>query len=193
MNSRRLNKLIIFSAPSGSGKTTIVKHLLSLSPLNLAFSISATSRAPRGEEVHGKEYYFLSAEEFKQRIADNDFLEWEEVYQNYFYGTLKSEVERLWAMGKNVVFYIDVAGGLRIKKQFPEQTLAIFVEPPSIAVLEERLRARQTETEEKIQMRLDKAAQEMATAHLFDVIIKNDDLPRALQEAEDLVTDFINK
>ena len=188
-----MNKLIIFSAPSGSGKTTIVKHLLSLAPLNLAFSISATSRAPRGEEVHGKEYYFLSAEEFKQRIADNDFLEWEEVYQNYFYGTLKSEVERLWAMGKNVVFDIDVAGGLRIKKQFPEQTLAIFVEPPSIAVLEERLRARQTETEEKIQMRLDKAAQEMATAHLFDVIIKNDDLPRALQEAEDLVTDFINK
>ena len=188
-----MNKLIIFSAPSGSGKTTIVKHLLSLAPLNLAFSISATSRAPRGEEVHGKEYYFLSAEEFKQRIADNDFLEWEEVYQNYFYGTLKSEVERLWAMGKNLVFDIDVAGGLRIKKQFPEQTLAIFVEPPSIAVLEERLRARQTETEEKIQMRLDKAAQEMATAHLFDVIIKNDDLPRALQEAEDLVTDFINK
>ena len=188
-----MNKLIIFSAPSGSGKTTIVKHLLSLAPLNLAFSISATSRAPRGEEVHGKEYYFLSAEEFKQRIADNDFLEWEEVYQNYFYGTLKSEVERLWAMGKNVVFDIDVAGGLRIKKQFPDQTLAIFVEPPSIAVLEERLRARQTETEEKIQMRLDKAAQEMATAHLFDVIIKNDDLPRALQEAEDLVTDFINK
>ena len=188
-----MNKLIIFSAPSGSGKTTIVKHLLSLDPLNLAFSISATSRAPRGEEVHGKEYYFLSAEEFKQRIADNDFLEWEEVYQNYFYGTLKSEVERLWAMGKNVVFDIDVAGGLRIKKQFPDQTLAIFVEPPSIAVLEERLRARQTETEEKIQMRLDKAAQEMATAHLFDVIIKNDDLPRALQEAEDLVTDFINK
>ena len=188
-----MNKLIIFSAPSGSGKTTIVKHLLSLAPLNLAFSISATSRAPRGEEVHGKEYYFLSAEEFKQRIADNDFLEWEEVYQNYFYGTLKSEVERLWAMGKNVVFDIDVAGGLRIKKQFPDQTLAIFVEPPSIALLEERLRARQTETEEKIQMRLDKATQEMATAHLFDVIIKNDDLPRALQEAEDLVTDFINK
>lgn len=188
-----MNKLIIFSAPSGSGKTTIVKHLLSLAPLNLAFSISATSRAPRGEEVHGKEYYFLSAEEFKQRIADNDFLEWEEVYQNYFYGTLKSEVERLWAMGKNVVFDIDVAGGLRIKKQFPDQTLAIFVEPPSIAVLEERLRARQTETEDKIQMRLDKAAQEMATAHLFDVIIKNDDLPRALREAEDLVTDFINK
>ena len=112
-----MNKLIIFSAPSGSGKTTIVKHLLSLAPLNLAFSISATSRAPRGEEVHGKEYYFLSAEEFKQRIADNDFLEWEEVYQNYFYGTLKSEIKQLWTIGKNVVFDIDVAGGLRIKKQ----------------------------------------------------------------------------
>lgn len=188
-----MNKLIIFSAPSGSGKTTIVRHLLSLKKLNLAFSISATSRAPRGEEQHGKEYYFLSADEFKKRVQHNEFMEWEEVYTGCYYGTLKSEVERLWAMGKNVIFDIDVAGGLRLKQQYPEQTLAIFVEPPSLIALEERLRNRKTETEEKIQMRLNKAEQEMATAHQFDVIIKNDNLQQALQEAERIVTDFINR
>lgn len=188
-----MNKLIIFSAPSGSGKTTIVRHLLSLKKLNLAFSISATSRAPRGEEQHGKEYYFLSADEFKKRVQHNEFMEWEEVYTGCYYGTLKSEVERLWAMGKNVVFDIDVAGGLRLKQQYPEQTLAVFVEPPSLIALEERLRNRKTETEEKIQMRLNKAEQEMATAHQFDVIIKNDNLQQALQEAERIVTDFINR
>ena len=183
-----MNKLIIFSAPSGSGKTTIVRHLLSLNNLNLAFSISATSRAPRGDEQHGKEYYFLSVEEFKQSIQKNDFLEWEEVYQNNYYGTLNSEVKRLWDMGKNVVFDIDVAGGLRIKQKFPKQTLAIFIQPPSLEVLEQRLRDRKTETEEKIQMRLNKAEQEMATAH-----IKNNNLQDALQEAEQLVTQFINQ
>lgn len=188
-----MNKLIIFSAPSGSGKTTIVRHLLSLKKLNLAFSISATSRAPRGEEQHGKEYYFLSADEFKKRVQHNEFMEWEEVYTGCYYGTLKSEVERLWAMGKNVIFDIDVAGGLRLKQQYPEQTLAVFVEPPSLVALEERLRNRKTETEEKIQMRLNKAEQEMATAHQFDVIIKNDNLQQALQEAERIVTDFINR
>lgn len=188
-----MNKLIIFSAPSGSGKTTIVRHLLSLKKLNLAFSISATSRAPRGEEQHGKEYYFLSADEFKERVQHNEFMEWEEVYTGCYYGTLKSEVERLWAMGKNVIFDIDVAGGLRLKQQYPEQTLAVFVEPPSLIALEERLRNRKTETEEKIQMRLNKAEQEMATAHQFDVIIKNDNLQQALQEAERIVTDFINR
>ena len=188
-----MNKLIIFSAPSGSGKTTIVRHLLSLEKLNLAFSISATSRAPRGEEQHGKEYYFLSADEFKKRVQHNEFMEWEEVYTGCYYGTLKSEVERLWAKGKNVIFVIDVAGGLRLKQQYPEQTLAVFVEPPSLIALEERLRNRKTETEEKIQMRLNKAEQEMATAHQFDVIIKNDNLQQALQEAERIVTDFINR
>ena len=188
-----MNKLIIFSAPSGSGKTTIVRHLLSLNNLNLAFSISATSRAPRGDEQHGKEYYFLSVEEFKQSIQKKDFLEWEEVYQNNYYGTLNSEVKRLWDMGKNVVFDIDVAGGLRIKQKFPKQTLAIFIQPPSLEVLEQRLRARKTETEEKIQMRLNKAEQEMATAHQFDAIIKNNNLQEALQEAEQLVTQFINQ
>ncbi|EKY07369.1 guanylate kinase [Capnocytophaga sp. oral taxon 332 str. F0381] len=193
MKVKKMNKLIIFSAPSGSGKTTIVKHLLAIKPLNLAFSISATSRAPRGEEQHGKEYYFLSAETFKKRIADNDFLEWEEVYKDFYYGTLKEEVERLWSMGKNIVFDIDVAGGLRIKKQFPKQTLAIFIQPPSIAVLEERLRARNTESNEKIAMRLAKAEQELAAAHQFDVIIKNDGLQKALDEAERIVTEFINR
>ena len=188
-----MNKLIIFSAPSGSGKTTIVKHLLSLEKLNLAFSISATSRAPRGVEQHGKEYYFLSADEFKNRIQHDDFMEWEEVYAGCYYGTLKSEVERLWANGKNVVFDLDVAGGLRLKKKYPDQTLAIYVEPPSLSALEERLRNRKTETDEKIQMRLNKAEQEMATAHQFDVIIKNNELQKALQEAENVVTEFINR
>ncbi len=188
-----MNKLIIFSAPSGSGKTTIVRHLLSLEKLNLAFSISATSRAPRGEEQHGKEYYFLTADDFKTKIEQRAFMEWEEVYAGCYYGTLKAEVERLWAMGKHVVFDIDVAGGLRLKKQYPEQTLAIFVQPPSLEALEERLRNRQTESEEKIQMRLAKAEQEMATAKQFDVIIKNDDLQQALQEAERMVTEFISR
>lgn len=188
-----MNKLIIFSAPSGSGKTTIVRHLLSLEKLNLAFSISATSRAPRGEEQHGKEYYFLTADDFKTKIEQRAFMEWEEVYAGCYYGTLKAEVERLWAMGKHVVFDIDVAGGLRLKQQYPEQTLAIFVQPPSLEALEERLRNRQTESEEKIQMRLAKAEQEMATAKQFDVIIKNDDLQQALQEAERVVTEFISR
>lgn len=186
-----MNKLIIFSAPSGSGKTTIVRHLLSLEKLNLAFSISATSRAPRGQEQHGKEYYFLSTEEFKKHIANADFLEWEEVYAGNFYGTLKSEVERLWAEGKTVLFDIDVIGGLRIKEQFPEQSLAIFVKPPSVEELEKRLRQRQTETEEKIKMRLDKAHQELSVVHKFDVIIENDDLQKALQEAENVVCEFL--
>ncbi|CEN49251.1 guanylate kinase [Capnocytophaga canis] len=188
-----MNKLIIFSAPSGSGKSTIVRHLLGKESLNLAFSISATSRAPRGEEQHGKEYYFLSVEEFRKRIENNDFLEWEEVYAGNFYGTLKSEVERLWGLGKTVVFDIDVVGGLRIKEQFPEQSLAIFVKPPSIKELEKRLRARQTETEEKIKMRLGKAAIELEAAPKFDVIIENDILEKALQDAENVIVNFINK
>lgn len=186
-----MNKLIIFSAPSGSGKSTIVRHLLSLEKLNLAFSISATSRAPRGEEQHGREYYFLSVDEFKKRIASDDFLEWEEVYAGNFYGTLKTEVQRLWALGKTVVFDIDVVGGLRIKERFPEQSLAVFVKPPSIEELEKRLRNRQTESEDKIKMRLDKASQELAQAEKFDVIIKNDDLQKALQEAEKVVGEYL--
>lgn len=184
-------KLIVFSAPSGSGKTTIVRHLLSKEDLNLEFSISAASRAPRGEEVNGKDYYFMSTEEFKKHIKAEDFLEWEEVYRDNFYGTLKSEVERIWALGKNVIFDIDVAGGLRIKHKFPEETLAVFVKPPSVDELKRRLKERSTESDDKINMRIAKASVELATAPQFDVIIKNYDLPVALEEAYQLVKDFV--
>ena len=185
-------KLIVFSAPSGSGKTTIVKHLLGIKDLNLEFSISATSRERRGNEVNGKDYYYLSLKEFKNKIKNDEFLEWEEVYRDNFYGTLKAEVERIWALGKNVIFDIDVSGGLRIKRKFPEQTLAIFVKPPSIDELKIRLKNRKTETEEKISMRVAKASAELATAPLFDVIVVNDDLEKALTKAEKLVSDFVN-
>jgi len=185
-------KLIVFSAPSGSGKTTIVRHLLKQEQLNLAFSISATSREKRGQEVNGQDYYFLSAEEFKNKIKEEAFLEWEEVYRDNFYGTLKTEVERLWALGKHVIFDIDVSGGLRIKRKFPEQTLSIFVKPPSIDELKIRLKKRKTETEDKINMRVAKASAELATAPLFDVIIENDILENALNEAEILIGDFLN-
>lgn len=184
-------KLIIFSAPSGSGKTTIVKHLLQYPELNLEFSISATTREARGEEKDGINYYFLSLDTFKQHIKNGDFVEWEEVYRDNFYGTLKSEVERIWAQGKNVIFDIDVAGGLRIKRKFPEQTLAVFVKPPSIDELKIRLKKRKTESEDKINMRIAKASVELATAPQFDTIIKNYDLETAKQEAYDLVAGFI--
>lgn len=184
-------KLIVFSAPSGSGKTTIVRHLLAQEKLNLDFSISATSRDPRPNEEHGKDYYFISLREFKDHIKNDDFLEWEEVYRDNFYGTLKEEVERIWALGKNVIFDIDVAGGLRIKRKFPEQTLAVFVKPPSIDELKIRLKKRKTESEDRINMRIAKASVELATAPQFDKIIKNYDLDTALQEAEELVAQFI--
>lgn len=186
-------KLIVFSAPSGSGKTTIVRHLLGISELNLEFSISAATRSPRGEEVNGKDYYFISIEEFKKHIKAEDFVEWEEVYRDNFYGTLKSEVERIWAMGKNVIFDIDVAGGLRIKRKFPEQTLAVFVKPPSVDELKRRLKERSTESEDKINMRIAKAHVELATAPQFDVVIKNYDLDVAKEEAFELVKKFISK
>ncbi|MEZ7498276.1 guanylate kinase [Flavobacterium sp. Arc3] len=186
-------KLIVFSAPSGSGKTTIVRHLLSQEDLNLEFSISAASRDARGEEVSGKDYYFMSTKEFKQHIKNDDFLEWEEVYRDNFYGTLKSEVDRIWAKGKNVIFDIDVAGGLRIKSKFPEETLAVFVKPPSIDELKIRLKKRSTESEDKINMRIAKASVELATAPQFDVIIKNYDLDIALEEAYQLVKDFVKE
>ncbi|SFW48625.1 guanylate kinase [Cellulophaga fucicola] len=186
-------KLIIFSAPSGSGKTTIVRHLLEKKELNLAFSVSATSRPKRGKEKHGEHYYFLSLSQFKNHIKNDDFLEWEEVYRDNFYGTLKTEVERLWAEGKNVIFDIDVVGGLRIKKKFPEQTLAVFVKPPSIDELKIRLKKRSTESDDKINMRIAKASVELATAPQFDTVIKNYDLDTALAEAEKLVADFISK
>ena len=184
-------KLFVFSAPSGSGKTTIVRHLLGIPELNLEFSISATSREPRGEEIHGKDYYFISLTDFKNHIKNNDFLEWEEVYRDNFYGTLKSEIERIWALGKNVIFDIDVAGGLRIKSKFPQETLAVFVKPPSIDELKIRLKKRSTESDEKINMRIAKASVELATAPQFDKIIKNYDLDVAKSEAYQLVKDFI--
>ncbi|WP_422858385.1 guanylate kinase [Flagellimonas sp. S174] len=185
-------KLIIFSAPSGSGKTTIVRHLLKQPELNLAFSVSATSRPPRGEEKDGVNYYFISTKEFKQHIKNDDFLEWEEVYRDNFYGTLKSEVERLWAEGKNVIFDIDVVGGLRIKKKFPKETLAVFVKPPSVDELKIRLKKRSTESEDKINMRVAKASVELATAPQFDKVIKNYDLDKALEESYRLVADFVH-
>jgi len=186
-------KLIVFSAPSGSGKTTIVRHLLKQEDLNLEFSISAATREARGEEVNGKDYYFMSLKEFKTHIKNEDFVEWEEVYRDNFYGTLKSEVERIWAQGKNVIFDIDVAGGLRIKHKFPEETLAVFVKPPSVDELKRRLKERSTETDDKINMRIAKAHVELATAPQFDVVIKNYDLNIALEEAHQLVKDFVNE
>jgi guanylate kinase len=184
-------KLIVFSAPSGSGKTTIVRHLLQQEELNLEFSISATSREKRGDEVNSKDYYFLSAKEFKNKIKNEEFLEWEEVYRDNFYGTLKTEVERIWSLGKHVIFDIDVSGGLRIKRKFPEQTLAVFVKPPSIDELKIRLKNRKTESEGRINMRIAKASAELATAPLFDVIIENDNLDKALNEAYGLVSKFV--
>nr|WP_299382504.1 guanylate kinase [Allomuricauda sp.] len=184
-------KLIIFSAPSGSGKTTIVKHLLKQPELNLAFSVSATSRPPRGSERDGVNYYFMSISDFKKHIKNGDFLEWEEVYRDNFYGTLKSEVERLWAEGKNVIFDIDVVGGLRIKKKFPEETLAVFVKPPSVDELKIRLKKRSTESDDKINMRVAKASVELATAPQFDKVIKNYDLDVALQEAHQMVAEYV--
>ena len=189
---KKQGKLIVFSAPSGSGKTTIVRHLLGIDDLNLEFSISATSREKRGNEIDGKDYYFLSAKAFKTKIKNDEFLEWEEVYRDNFYGTLKTEVERIWALGKNVIFDIDVSGGLRIKRKFPDETLAIFVKPPSIDELKIRLKKRKTESADKINMRVAKASAELATAPLFDNVIVNDDLEKALKEAEEKVSNFVN-
>lgn len=186
-------KLIVFSAPSGSGKTTIVKHLLSQKDLHLQFSVSATSRAPRGNEKEGEDYYFISPTAFKNHIKKDNFLEWEEVYRDNFYGTLNSEVERIWAQKKHVIFDIDVAGGLRVKKKYPDKTIAIFVKPPSIDELKIRLKKRKTESEDKINMRIAKASVELATAPQFDFIIKNYELSNALKEAETLVGDFLKK
>ena len=184
-------KLLVFSAPSGSGKTTIVRHLLAQEDLNLAFSVSCTTREPRGEEQHGVDYYFIDLKTFKNHIKASDFVEWEEVYRDNFYGTLQSEVERLWAEGKNVIFDIDVAGGLRIKKKYQDQTLAVFVKPPSIDELKIRLKKRSTESEDKINMRIAKASVELATAPQFDQVIKNYDLDVAKKEAYQLVKTFL--
>lgn len=185
-------KLIIFSAPSGSGKTTIVHRLLARFP-QLKFSVSATSRAMRPGEQNGKDYHFLSVQDFKQYRDQDRFLEWEEVYPNQFYGTLMSEVEKIWNAGGHVVFDVDVKGGLNIKRKFPERTLAVFVAPPSLQELENRLRKRGTETEESLKKRVGKADQEMQSAPLFDKIIVNDQLDKAVQEAVQAVSQFLEK
>jgi len=185
-------KLIIFSAPSGSGKSTLVQYLLTKVP-GFAFSISATSRAPRGAEKDGVDYYFLSLEEFQQRVAEEAFLEWEEVYPGQCYGTLKSEVEKSWSVGNAVGFDIDVVGGKNLKAQFGDQALALFIQAPSVEELERRLVARGTDSPEKIKLRIEKASWEMNQSEYFDHIIINDDLDRAKAEAKKLLVDFLAK
>jgi guanylate kinase len=184
-------KLVIFSAPSGAGKTTLVQYLLN-SDLNLGFSVSAASRQKRTNEVDGIDYYFITPESFKNKIATGDFLEWEEVYKDHYYGTLKSEVERILQNGHHVIFDVDVKGGLNIKKYYGNRALAVFVMPPGIQRLEERLRGRQTESESSIRNRVAKAAGEIEFAPEFDRIIINDDLEKACSEAYKLVRDFLN-
>ena len=186
-------KLIIFSAPSGAGKTTIVRHLLEKHGDKLAFSISATTRTSRGNEEDGKDYYFVSTEEFLHRVANHQFIEFEEVYAGTYYGTLRSELDRIWAEGKNVVFDIDVVGGLRLKSKFPDQALSIFVNPPSLEVLKQRLSGRGTDSVEKLQERFAKAEHELSFADKFDVVLDNFDLETACAEAEKLVLDFIGE
>ncbi len=196
MSSNHLNslvqmgKVIIFSAPSGSGKSTIVNYLLSLN-LGLEFSISATSRAPRGSEKDGVEYYFLSTEEFERRIAADEFVEHEEVYKGCYYGTLRSEVERIWGKGHTIVFDVDVKGGLNLKKIFGSQALTVFIQPPSIEELRRRLVGRGTDSPEKIEQRIAKAGEELTYAPQFDTVVVNDDLATAQAEAEKKVRAFI--
>lgn len=185
-------KLIIFSAPSGAGKTTIVRHLLTKFP-QLSFSISATTRELRGNEKHQNDYYFISKEEFLHKVAHQEFVEFEEVYNGTFYGTLRSEIERIWNEGKHVIFDIDVEGGLRLKRKYEDDALAIFVQPPSLDVLKERLTGRGTDSEEKLQERFAKAEKELQYADKFDVVLKNFDLDTACAEAEQLVGDFLKR
>ena len=185
-------RLIVFSAPSGAGKTTVIRHLLE-SDLPLEFSISATSRAMRGGEKDGKDYYFLSLDVFKKKIAENSFLEWEEVYQNKFYGTLLSEIDRIWAKGNHVLFDVDVFGAANIKKKYPQQSLSIFLMPPSLEILKQRLLERGTETEESFNERREKAEYELSFANQFDKIIINNDLEDAQRETYKTVKDFLMK
>lgn len=182
-------KAIIFSAPSGSGKTTIVKHLVGKFDF-LCFSISACSREKRGNEQNGKDYYFLSIDEFKAKIANQEFVEWEEVYSSSFYGTLKSEIERIWTNNQHVIFDVDVNGGLKLKKFFKENALSVFVKIPDLNTLEQRLRGRKTDTEEKVQQRLAKAKEETKQMPNFDIVLENVDLQTTLKNAEKLILDF---
>ncbi|MBI5916653.1 MAG: guanylate kinase [Bacteroidetes bacterium] len=185
-----MGKLIVVTAPSGAGKTTIVRHLLATFG-NLAFSVSATTRSRRENEREGVDYYYINVQKFRELVAQNAFLEWEEVYENQFYGTLKSEAERLWAEGKCVVFDIDVRGALNVKKAFPDQTLTIFVKPPSPEILFERLKKRKSETQESLQKRIAKAAFELTFEKHFDIALVNDDLEVALRQAEQIVGEWL--
>ena len=184
-------KLVIISAPSGAGKTTIVNHLLN-SGLNLSFSVSATTRPLRGNEEDGKDYFFLTIPEFKKRIDNNEFVEWEEVYKDLFYGTLKSELERIWTNGQNVLFDVDVKGGITLKKKFGNDSIAIFIMPPSVEELENRLIKRGTDTPEKIRIRVEKAREELKLANQFDTVIVNHQLDKAKEETVKILTSFLH-
>ena len=186
-----MGKLIVISAPSGAGKTSIVHQLLKDIP-ELFFSVSASSRERRENEVHGKDYYFLGVEGFQQKIKEDAFLEWEQVYENQYYGTLKSEIERIWREGKTIIFDVDVVGGLNIKKQYPKECLSIFIMPPSIEVLAERLIGRGSESDESVKKRLDKAEEEISKNEQFDTIIMNDDFEIACEQTKEMITNFIN-
>ena len=186
------NKVLIFSAPSGSGKSTIVNHILGLYPGSMEFSVSATSRPPRGEEKHGREYYFLSPDEFSKAVKEDKFVEFEEVYEGRFYGTLKSECERIWAAGHVIIFDVDVKGGVNLKKYFGDKALSIFIKAPSVEVLRERLVKRGTDSPEAIEERVAKAEEEMTYAPKFDYVLVNDDLNTAYAESEKVVEDFLD-
>lgn len=185
------NKLVIFSAPSGAGKTTIVRYLVDQLP-DLVFSVSVCSRKKRPHEIEGKDYYFVSADEFRQKIKNQEFVEWEEVYRDYFYGTLKSEIERIWAGGKSIVFDVDVIGGINIKREYGSRALSVFVMPPSLEELERRLLKRSTESTEALRERVAKADKEMEYASVFDVVLYNKNLETAKKEALNIVTEFLN-
>ena len=186
-----MGKLIVISAPSGAGKTSIVHQLLNDIP-ELSFSVSASSREKRENEVHGKDYYFLGVEGFQQKIKEDAFLEWEQVYENQYYGTLKSEIERIWSEGKTIIFDVDVVGGLNIKKQYPKECLSIFIMIPSVEVLAERLIGRGSESDESVKKRLDKAEEEISKNGQFDTIILNDDFEIACEQTKEIITNFIN-
>jgi guanylate kinase len=184
------NKIIIITAPSGAGKTSITRFLLNKYP-SLAFSVSAATRCPRGAEQHGKDYYFISVEEFKQKIQHDAFIEWEMVYEGKYYGTLKSEIERIWSEGKTPLLDIDVQGAIHVQQQFPETSLSIFIQPPSIEVLHQRLRSRGTESAQSLQTRINKAAYELSFSHAFDAIVVNQYLDKACVETETLIKNFL--
>ncbi len=187
-----MSKLIIFAGPSGSGKTTIVHHLLRELP-ELSFSVSAATREQRSNELQGKDYYFMSEEDFKTKIENGEFVEWEQVYVGGYYGTLKSEIERVWSLDKNVVFDVDVEGALNIKKAYEDNALSVMIMPPSIEKLKERLQARATETPESLLKRVGKAEHELSYAYLFDKVIVNDNVEKAFEDALKIVNDFLNK